>query len=366
MKKLALAAGCLTALLALASCGVVPFDLALSVGAVRGLTLEGMTGPLDKYGSGDELADSVLIPDIAGPTGLDPQNGYLLHTWSGSRQLTYAAWDAGRAMLAKLDSEASIGSSSDLYPQVVLHSIKGGTRSLAAFQFAGDPARFRVVVADPATNQMGVSLDEDLRSHNLALFGVTGNAIGASVAPADDPARDTAYVLSREDGTQDYLEYGCDVAAGGLTGIAGLRGSVAYDLSWLLPTDLDRALYYFDPLANRSFACVWDSAAGRWRTFTWSGVTAGSGGELPAVDHRIDALLTSGNLFSSEGGTGRIYGSGGGLVATFDLEGMMFVEERFVSGVARVLFSRTLVLDNAPWFLVYSVPTSDLGTLAGK
>ena len=350
--------------LTLSSCGVVPLDLDLVKAHERGLSMEGVVGPIDKFGGNDALAGAVFIPDVTTTGGLDAQNGYLVYSSSGSRQLSYVSWNATSSLFHKLSGDIYIGSLSDTYPQVVLHSTKGATRVIKGIQ-SGNPARLRGATADLSKDVLSETAAVDLQQQNLTLFGLGANPVGFSIAAANDATKDTAYVLAQDPPTHYFFEYSMDFSAAASAGVAALRGIAPYDLSWLLPAWLSSALYYYEPVAARSYACVYDAAGSRWRTYTWTAAAPGSGGELTGIDHRIDALLSTGELLSTEGGTARIYGADGTLLATFDLSDMTFVEERFVGGQARLLFARPIMLDNSPAFILYSTATADVKSLNG-
>jgi hypothetical protein len=112
-----------------------------------------------------------------------------------------------------------------------------------------------------------------------------------------------------------------------------------------------------------------DATAGSWRCIRLWGLDAVSYAVVPNITHRIDALLTTGRLLSTEDGVGRLYdGDGdGSLVTQFPLGALRLAGERDVNGIPTVIFSlarivsenysRTLSLD------LYSIPTADLETL---
>jgi hypothetical protein len=87
---------------------------------------------------------------------------------------------------------------------------------------------------------------------------------------------------------------------------------------------------------------------------------------LTAVDHRIDALVTTGELFSTEGNIGRVYDPTtptGSLEAEFPLNDLRFIGEVYVGGTPTLLFSQALWYNNQVTFNVYSIPTSKLKSL---
>jgi hypothetical protein len=133
---------------------------------------------------------------------------------------------------------------------------------------------------------------------------------------------------------------------------------------------LNRALYYYDPdttrTPERSYLSWYDTAKSRWRCWTWWSVSPWEGQELTGIDHRVDAVLSTGELFSTEGDEGRVYGRDGTLAASFPLTGLSFIEEASIDGTLRVLFSQYMYMNNSAWFAVYSIPTADLDTLKAQ
>jgi hypothetical protein len=110
-----------------------------------------------------------------------------------------------------------------------------------------------------------------------------------------------------------------------------------------------------------------DTTAGSWRCVRWNGAGFTDSKVLPGITHRIDALLTTGMLFSTEGNVGRVYDSSGTEIASFPLGALRFIGERYVDGAPLALFSlarivterysETLAID------VYSIPAADLESL---
>jgi hypothetical protein len=196
---------------------------------------------------------------------------------------------------------------------------------------------------------------------------VNGKVIGVSL-PASTSAADTACFLA-EDVTGSFLEYSMTMTAAFLGAATPIRGSSVYNLALPgLPLDVDRVQYFYDPSASRSYLSWYDASAGqnKWRCWSWSDTTAGHGVELTGANHRIDALLSTGELFSTEDSTGRVYGSDGTLLATFPLTGLIFIDERFVNGTARLIFSQSLFYARQARFNIYSIPTAGVKTLAAK
>jgi hypothetical protein len=130
-------------------------------------------------------------------------------------------------------------------------------------------------------------------------------------------------------------------------------------------------MYYYDEnpsvdsarLPNRSYASWYDASAGSWKCATWWGTSASDWKSLPAVTARVDALLSNGDLLSTEGGTGRVYDRDGVLLATFPMGSLVYLDEEYVGGAARAYFEQSFASDNLLHFNVYWINTDAIATL---
>jgi hypothetical protein len=118
-------------------------------------------------------------------------------------------------------------------------------------------------------------------------------------------------------------------------------------------------------LLNRSFASWWDDSSGSWVSYAWWEQPAGTfhNMRLP-TNHRLDALLSTGQLLSTEDGTGRLFDRDGNQLALFPLGTLAYVGEEYVGGVARCYFSQCLIYDKRVHFNVYWIRTDQLSMLA--
>ena len=83
--------------------------------------------------------------------------------------------------------------------------------------------------------------------------------------------------------------------------------------------------------------------------------------QLTNIGTRIDDLLTTGELLSTQGNTANVYDpttATGTLEATFPLGDLRFVGEVYIGGTPTVLFSEALWYGQQLTFNVYSIPTS--------
>ena len=208
------------------------------------------------------------------------------------------------------------------------------------------------------------------------------NVLGFSIYLADlAQPFDNSYWLVRMNSGLDagkLREVTMDVAATGLANKSDTKpGAIAFDIPAL--ASMKRCNYFFDPDSIRgptpddrkSYVSWFDTTAGSWRCVRWNGAGFTDSKVLPGITHRIDALLTTGMLFSTEGNVGRVYDSSGTEIASFPLGALRFIGERYVDvdgvqtatalfSLARIVterYSETLAID------LYSIPTAGLETL---
>ena len=366
--------------LVLLSCSPPPFDLALSLSAQAAarMTLLGQVGPMYNISSDQGVSDEMFIPEKDGAGGINLQAGFLTWTYqSGPRNLAAVIWDGSQGAYVRYGSiQSTPAPSPDQYPPFLVQAVKS-FHNIEIFQFDDiNPGNnsYAVFAGDPPTNQFPFGAPMPTLLHSLVddfpINGVMKLVIGVTTYPDVNPTLDRTYWLFQETGTNDYLEAVFDNSQSVLTNIRAVRSTVPYDLSinnapnGFLPDLMKRVLYYFDPVSARSYACWWDTTTSpnRWRTWVWISAIPTTA-ELTNVTHRIDALLTTGNLFSTEGEVGRIYDQDGALLSHFPLGNLKLVGEMYIGGVATVLFSQALRYNNELHFNVYSIPTSQLTTL---
>ena len=125
-----------------------------------------------------------------------------------------------------------------------------------------------------------------------------------------------------------------------------------------------RALYYQGPLGSPSYASYF--TAGNWVCFQWTAATSSTPTRLTGVTSRIDAVLTDGDLISTQDGTLTVYDLNGTRLNSVPLGGMQFCYEAYVGATPYVFFSLSLEFSHQSWaFRVYAIPTSRLRSLKG-
>jgi hypothetical protein len=257
------------------------------------------------------------------------------------------------------------------YPGFVIASVKGSHGNVVFSWDATQPSRFKdtIMLGNPGGNTYAAPAWADMTPiFAAAPFPVdTTHVRHVSIYPDPNPGLDKVYALVKYTTTGRFEEAQFDLSWAGLSSPVRLR-PIGIDLSTVGPTGIpSHALYYYDPLTTQGFANWWDSAVGGWVTWKWYETAPGSGVAVPTqltgVTHRIDAMLSTGELFSTEGDVGRIYDLNGKLGAQFRFTGLSFVGEVYVGGEAQMLFSQALWYNNQLHFNVYSIATNQVGSL---
>jgi hypothetical protein len=368
-----------------------PFDLSLSQAAVviSKMTLQQTLAPV--YGlEGDRVdLDIVFLPEkkSAAP-GIDFQNGFLLLRGAYRTMLRYVRFDSANSKYQVFGGWGQELINPDPnYQPFVFEPLKYPTLTDSAIGIVGmdpvDPGKSSVQLANANFPSTSFTSGGWLNLTSSFLFAVPppvydANVLGFSIYPTDFAQPfDNSYWLVRMNSGIDMgklREIAMDVSATGLANKNDTKiGAIAFDIPEL--ADVKRCHYFYDPDPIRgptpddrkSYVSWFDTAAGSWRCVMWNGVGFADSMVLPGITHRIDAMLTTGRLFSTEGDVGRVYDGSGAEIASFPLGALRFIGERYVDGAPLALFSlarivadtysETLAID------LYSIPTADLETL---
>jgi hypothetical protein len=221
---------------------------------------------------------------------------------------------------------------------------------------------YRVNAADRTIS--GIGPWPDTFWNFLDGFGITDadRIVGLAVPVSSDPLQDRCFILASHVSLNEYMEFDA-----GLDNINGLMSPVNHrtidaDILWFL-NGSGYCRYFHDLSSDASFICL--QSGKTWRTYRVTGSGVVSAVELPRVTSRIDALLSTGELFSTENGIARVFSRDDEARerASFPLYDLKFAGEAFSDGAARVYFTQSFVTDSLARFMVYSIPTEDLDTL---
>ncbi len=361
------------ACLALLTCAPAPFNLTLSLsaGLASQLTLLGEVGPLENVSVNQGSTDVIFIPEKDATSGINVQAGFVYAMDPANGQnLSFVAYDSGQRAWIRHGNMQSFGPlSTDSYPNLIVHSVKY-SHNVMAFQFfdaTPDTNRYSLMSGNPSTstftNPVWITFQSQINTdYGIASSKTIGISTGATLAAGPDLVN-----LLVENVTGDYLEtrYDLSEVGSGIDTPVQLR-TMVFDLVLLLvlPPALPRLLYFYDPVSTYAFA-QWNTGAG-WTCMKWTEFPAGflMYQPLPGITHRLDAMLTTGELLSTEDDTARIYDQSGALRAQFSLYGLRYVDEIYDgSGVAQVVFSQAFWQAGKLHFNIYSIATTRLKSL---
>jgi hypothetical protein len=371
-----------------------PFDLSLSQAAavISKMTLQQTIAPLYTLDGGQENLDIVFLPEkeSAAP-GIDFQNGFLLQQGAYRTMLRYVRFDSAQSSYQVFGGWSREFINPDPnYQPFVFEPLKFPNLNDSTIGVVGldpvDPGNSSVQLAianipwSSFSEGTWLNLKGSFINNPVITPGppYDANVLGYSIYPTDSVQPfDNSYWLVRMNSGIDMgrlREVAMDVSAVGFTSKYDTKlGAIAFDIPAV--AGVTRCHYFYDPDPIRgptpgdrkSYVSWFDTAAGSWRCISWKGTVTVESNVLSGVTHRIDALLTTGMLFSTEGNVGRVYDSSGTEIASFPLGALRFIGERYVDGAPLALFSLarivteryggTLAID------LYSIPTAGLETL---
>jgi hypothetical protein len=372
MKRILILFACL---LPLASC-YAPVDLSLSqaVAVLRNpdVTYRATIGPIGDSGGFDGTAELTFLPSkISTPPGIDFKSGFTVMRGATRTLVRYAAnndvfgwWGADY-----VNSQPAY----DAFLIEPLKSFNGTDDPLGCLDMNQDTPSARTASTTAAhipTREFPFGrTDVNITGSVQAAMSYDSSPIGFSIFPSDlSQTFDRAYWLLRKNGTLELIEITMELNSTGFSTLQFTKAGLAeFDVPEL--GDITRCNYFFDPGSasldadRMSYASWYDAATSTWKCVSWKGMPVVST-LLTRVTHRVDALLTNGMLFSTEGGVGRLYDSGGTQQAEFPLGALRFVGERYVDGIPAAVFSlahRTVENYQTTFSIdVYTVETAKL------
>jgi len=316
---------------------------------------------------GDQATSVRFLPTRPTATdlaGVSVTSGFVITTTAANENFAFFSASGGKASKASPSGGAqtslSLAGADPHYPlyQYVV-AATGPTANLVIVRL--DPA-------DPTTSW--VELVQNARLSVPAMTSPNTNPetaplVGAS-AFAREQADDSFSGLSLVPTPPPEFSTDIGVTIDGVVNVLNPGTNVSFPP---LPS-LNSFLYYYNPIAGTNYAQVFSS--GKWVCYTWPDVpsTPASLPVLTGVVHRIDAILSTGDLLSTEGGTLRLYDPNGGKgagaeVNAFDLGGLQFCYEAYIGSTPYVFFALPLTgKKSGEWiFQVFAVPTAGMRDL---
>jgi hypothetical protein len=347
---------------ALVACRVVPFDPGLSLAALSTRHMEhvGTIGPINDV-EGGGASQYRFVPERDVLQG-QPLRGWIVATGEGYLWATYAygprafspsSWSgpwSGRAALKPLTDLTTCKLA------MIGPSFNGGYIALQPRDSGG--------VEDPTSGY-----NHSLGQYASAVTALsTTYLVGASFGPDGGPP-DTTTAMVR------VLTTDRNVATAYHEAWATLDLSLLTAAGETLATESVTGLpdpavtgpgqYYYG--STHSYFST-KGADGRWTTYRWNHTDFAA---TPVVQARVDALLSTGQLFSRSGSHATVYSGAGHRLAEFPLGDLDYVGEYWSAARARfdMLFAQPLFISqgDSDWgelrFEIYTLPTARITSL---
>ena len=342
-------------------------ELNTSAGLADQMTLLGTIGPVSSPDGSSTTAMKLLpVKPTAATTSLSQlklTSGFLVSESPGRQKLSWVIQDSDGSV-KRTDSNGGSFPLTGADPNYPLYQYE---------QIANNPGDILVFTLDPAFTNITVQLyritlpngpfqvPSGLPAQNMSDFAFSKHVFGVQVFPLLGADRfgflfDNGAPLDG-DGTTSFSGAGTIFAT---TGQATVNTNIQF------PGTQKRALFACNGQTGSSYRGYASSfSAGQWACYRWD-TTITPAALLAGVTRRIDAVLTDGDLVSTQDGTLTIYDSNGVKVNSVPLAGMQFCYEAYVGGTPYVFFSLSLSFPHESWALrAYAIPTSALRGLKG-
>ena len=361
-------------LLACLSCSP-PFDADIGLAALNlsRLTYQSTVDTGIRIRDGSPAYDAVFMP-VKAPLGtlstIDPSRGFVLLTTSTDVSLMFVAPDGNGGYVRVPDPAASgpVGLGTRFgkdphYPGFDMRTVPDGTYAAVFSYDSFQPIQNSLTVmrADTSAGTLTQSVAALTFAGMIAAIMLSPEVIGAQYVPSSSIGGDGMFWLARDSGGYIHEISLNTVNFSGFSGVTDLTpGGIPLSFS-LMFAGLSRVLYYHDPSTGVSYASF--SAGGAWQCWRWEAYGANAR-QIPGITCRIDALLTTGELLSTQDGVGRLFDPEGKLLTTFPFGALRYSVEAYMNGTAVVFLSRSVVTHGSLSLELYSLPTARLRSLS--
>ena len=299
-------------------------------------------------------------PTAASLGSLDIQTGFVIQVSGGTEYLSFAFVDSSGAPQSSSFQTFSLSGADPHYPLYEYHVTATLSNQASVLVFKWDPATtsssYQQFVAPLASGSMtSVTGSLTLTSTNTIFAGQT--IIASCDLPPPPSTQDTFAFLGQAAGV-------LSTATATLNGSATAFpvGGAMTPVTATVPGTVSR--YTYNPSTTASYSAYYNGS--QWIVQQWIGIGAPT--SMTGITHRVDGILTTGDLVSTEGGVLRLYdaaGTGTELYA-IPLNGLEYSYEAYVGSTPYVFFSLPMQLVHGDWvFNVYAVPTSSMRSLGG-
>jgi hypothetical protein len=341
-----------------------PFDPGLSQAAnlIGKMRLETRIGPLQWTERAKLESDAIFMPIRAG-TEIEIGRGFVKSsTRDGIRSwYTWSIQNGGNTEYIVVPDEkawaAGMPDAFPQYPTCLIQPLASGP-TFVNLQFDLAQSGAWIMSEDTGLTPPEIIVFPSYVFPDLMTMPNYVRTLGGHISPSSAGTSDDVFCLVNT--LTGFWEVQSQITAAALNAFSTLSSNLS--LPFLAgPPASKRCLYFHDANAKKSFALVYVNDA--WQCWTWPTDPVGEPVQLSGITRRIDALLSTGRLFSTQEGIGTIYGSDGVVLASFPLGALRFVCETYVAGETRVLFSLMTSMESSVVFYLYSIPAADLAAL---
>lgn len=343
----------------LAIAGCLPPYIALldsSSALTRQMTVAGTLGPLNMQTESTNIRFLPMKPTATSIAGLNLQSGFTIDEEGAYDYLRFAYVDSSGQAQMTGSQPFPLDVSSPSYPLYEFDvTTTTTTANIVVLKMNPTNSALNNAYLCTATLPSGPLASPPASALLNTVFTVAGVSyavLGAHVVPL--PAAADTFNSLLWDGIASYGVGSTTVSVPPSVFVATTGSTTSNPL---LPAQ--RTFYYKSGTTNyASF-----SSGGAWVCEQW---TTAAPVALSGVTHRIDAVLTTGDLLSTEGGILRLYDPTGSQVLSVSLGGLQFCYEAYLGTTPYVFFSLAMNLQRGDWiFRVYAIPTSSMRSLGG-
>jgi hypothetical protein len=350
---------------------VPPFDADLSLAVINlsRLTYQSTVGTGIRIWPDSPNYNGVFLPVKASfgtLSTVDPSRGFIFFTNSNGASLMYIRPD-GNGGYTRVPDPATSG-------PMGIGGLYGRDPNYPAYEMRtlwyGDYAAVFSYDSSQPANSSALIFWQDYPGHIAPVSPVTFSGLlaaimyspvvlGAQFVPSMNIGGDSLNLLARDSGGYIHEVGVTTVNYSGYSGVTDVNGG--YPLSFsLMFAGVNRCQYYHDAATGVSYASFY--AAGAWQCWRWEAFGANVR-QIAGITCRIDALLETGELLSTQDNVGRLFDAQGNLLTTFPFGSLRYSMEAYVNGTATVFLSRQVVSGGSLSLQLYSIPSSQLKTL---
>jgi hypothetical protein len=360
-------------LLAFLSCSP-PFDANLSLTAINlsRLTYQSVVDTGIQVWPDSPAYDAVFMPVKASGTlsTVDPSRGFILFTSSNQVNLMYVEPDGKGGYVRVPDPSTSgpvgIGGlfgKDPNYPSFEMRTVPDGIYAAVFSYDSSQPGNNSSLIYWQDSPGHIASASASNFSNLLLSIMAPAVVIGAQYVPSSAIGGDGMYWLARDNAGSIHEATLTTINFSGFSGPTDNTGPLSPTSPITAAfSSLNRCLYYHDAASGISYASF--HAGGAWQCWRWDSPSGGNFKRIAGITCRIDALLTTGELLSTQDGEGRLFDPQGNLLTRFPFGALRFSMEAYVNGTATVFLSRSLVTDGSLSLELYSIPSSRLKSLS--